>query len=71
MMLKNTKLSIKENKNNFLLFCCNSRIGQAELTKEIDLTPDYAVILESEMVKDTSYYDVLGLIPMAAEAEMK
>ena len=23
------------------------------------------------MVKDTSYYDVLGLIPMATEAEMK
>ena len=65
------KLSIKAKKNNFLLFCCNSGIGQAELTKDIDLTPDYAIILESEMVKDTGYYDVLGLIPTTTEAKMK
>ena len=71
MMLKKTKLFFKANKNNFLLFCCNFGIGQAELTKDIDLTPDYAIILESEMVKDTGYYDMLGVIPTTTEAEMK
>ena len=71
MILKKTKLSVKANKNNLLLFYCNSGIGQAELTKDIDLTPDYAVIMESKMVKNTDYYDVLGLIPTTSEVKMK